>query len=135
MHRFITMTCAALLLSPAALDGQTSQNGNLPDITGTWQVDTPDGPQEIVVRPDSAAVFNQEIVRWRLMGDTLFIAFGEEWVGYYYRLRGRSLRLWGGDLEEPYELRRTGAPKPLPEGMEVPPAPPMTPETVIPPDG
>ena len=100
-----------------------------PDITGTWQVDTPDGPQTVVVRPDSSASFGEEIVRWRMIADTIFIAFGDEWVGYNYRLRGRTLTLSGGDLEEPYDLTRIGPASALPNGVAVPPAPPMPTDT------
>ena len=124
MSRSIALSCAALLLAPAALTGQTSQSGNLPDITGTWHVETPDGPQTVVVRPDSSASFGDEMIRWRVVADTVFLAFGDEWIGYNFALSGRTLTLSGGDLEEPYDLKRVGPPKPLPEGMEVPPAPP-----------
>ncbi|MEJ2239133.1 MAG: hypothetical protein P8X82_12615 [Gemmatimonadales bacterium] len=32
------------------------------DITGTWQADTPDGPQTVIVRADSSASFGDETV-------------------------------------------------------------------------
>ncbi len=80
----------------------------LPDISGTWQVDTPDGPENFVVRADSSASFGEETVRWRLAQDTLYILFGEEWVGYHFRLKGKQMTLSGGDLEEPVILRRVG---------------------------
>ena len=128
--RVPVLTAAAVILAPLPLAGQGSST---PDISGTWQVDTPEGPQTVVVRGDSSASFGDEIVRWRMIADTIFIAFGDEWVGYNYVLRGRTLTLSGGDLEEPYDLKRLGPPLPLPEGVEVPPAPPMhtdsTPET------
>ncbi len=119
--RLPKLILAAALLAPPALVAQNS-----PDIAGTWQVDTPDGPQTVIVRQDSSASFGDEVVRWRMIADTIFIAFGDEWVGYNYALRGRTLTLSGGDLEEPYDLRRIGPPSPLPDGVEVPPAPPMT---------
>lgn len=80
----------------------------LPDISGTWQVDTPDGPENFIVRADSSASFGEETVRWRLAQDTLYILFGEEWVGYHFRLKGKEMTLSGGDLEEPVVLRRVG---------------------------
>lgn len=113
-----------LLLATRILAAQST-----PDISGTWQVETPDGPQTVVVRPDSSASFGDEIVRWRMIADTIFIAFGDEWVGYNYVLRGRTLTLSGGDLEEPYDLERLGPATPRPTGVDVPPAPPMPTDT------
>jgi hypothetical protein len=78
------------------------------DITGTWQADTPDGPQTVVVRADSSASFGEETVRWRVSADTVYIQFGDEWVGYNFELDGDLLTLSGGDLEEPITLRRVG---------------------------
>jgi hypothetical protein len=115
---------AVLCLATPALVAQNTTN-----ISGTWEVETPDGPQTVVVRQDSSASFGDEIVRWRMIADTIFIAFGDEWVGYNYVLRGRTLTLSGGDLEEPYDLERVGPPSALPEGVEVPPAPPMPTDT------
>jgi hypothetical protein len=121
--RLSAVTIVTLLVAPSVLTAQTA------DISGTWEVDTPDGPQTVVVRPDSSASFGDEIVRWRMIADTIFIAFGDEWVGYNYVLHGRTLTLSGGDLEEPYDLKRLGPPSALPTGAEVPPAPPMPPDT------
>jgi hypothetical protein len=94
------------------------------DISGTWRADTPDGPTEVVVRPDSSASMGDEIVRWRIVGDSLHLAIGEEWMVYGFKLSGNRLTLSGGDLEDPVELERVGPPSPRPEGVEVPPAPP-----------
>lgn len=79
------------------------------DITGRWQADTPDGPQVVIVHPDSTASFGEETVRWRIAGDTVYILFGDEWVGYNFLLDGDSLILSGGDLEEPITLTRVDA--------------------------
>jgi hypothetical protein len=80
------------------------------DITGTWEADTPDGPQTVIVRADSSASFGDETVRWRVVADTVFILFGDEWVGYNFEIDGDLLTLSGGDLEEPITLRRIGSP-------------------------
>lgn len=122
--RTLTIIALGLALAPAGLNAQSAPSGNLPDITGTWQVETPDGPQTVVVRPDSSASFGDEIIRWRVVSDTVYLAFGDEWIGYNFALRGRTLTLSGGDLEEPYDLKRVGPPTPLPEGVSVPAAPP-----------
>jgi hypothetical protein len=93
------------------------------DLSGTWQAETPDGPQTVVVRPDSSASFGEEMIRWRIVADTVFLALGGEWIGYNFTVRGRTLTLSGGDLEEPVELERVGPATPRPEGVPVPPDP------------
>lgn len=109
MRVFSTLTIVTLLLPAWAL---AQDNGPAPGLTGTWQAATPDGPQTIIVRDDSTASFGEETVRWRVSADTIFIQFGEEWVGYNFALAGDTLTLSGGDLEEPIGLRRMGpAPK------------------------
>jgi hypothetical protein len=80
-----------------------------PDISGSWQAETPDGPQTVVVRTDSTASFGEETVRWRIAADTIFIQFGDEWVGYNFVLEGDSLTLSGGDLMDPITLKRVRA--------------------------
>ena len=111
----------------AALAASTSAQGtgtrSLPDLTGTWEAETPDGPQQVIVRGDSTASFGDEIIHWSVTADTVFLAFGDEWIGYNYVLRGRTLTLSGGDLLDPQDLIRVGPPTPLPEGAVVPPAP------------
>ncbi len=112
------------LAVPTSLAAQ----GGGPDVAGTWEAETPDGPRQVVVRPDSSASFGDETVRWRVVADTLFIAFGEEWVGYHVARKGRTLTFSGGDLEEPISLKWVGPPTPLPDGATVPTAPPFKPE-------
>jgi hypothetical protein len=88
-------------------------------------VNTPDGPREVIIRPDSSASFGEETIRWRVIGDSIFLAFGDDWVGYVFKLKGNELTVSGGDLEEPMQLKRVGPPAPRPEGVPLPPAPPM----------
>ncbi len=120
---FWFLAMLACLTSPAM--AQSAASGQ--DISGTWEVDTPDGRQQIVVRLDSSASFNEEMVRWRIHDGLLYIAFGDEWVGYNFELRRSELTLSGGDLEEPLTLDRVGPPTPLPEGVTVPREPPFKP--------
>ncbi len=112
---------------PGALIAQTE----LPDLTGTWRVETPDGPQEIVIRADSSASFGEDIVRWRLEPDSIHIALGDEWMVYAVKVQGSKLTLSGGDLEEPMDLERVGPATPRKEGVEVPPAPPASQRAII----
>jgi len=120
---FRILTTLACVASP--LVAQSHVSGQ--DISGTWEVDTPDGRQQVIVRLDSSASFNEEIVRWRIHDDLLYIAFGDEWVGYDFEVRRGTLTLSGGDLEEPITLDHVGPPTPLPEDATIPPAPPFKP--------
>ncbi len=96
----------ALMLLPIPLWGQQAPV----DLSGSWQADTPDGPQVIVVRSDFTASFGEETVRWRLAADTIFVLFGDEWLGYNFELEDNTLTLFGGDLLDPVVLVRVGPP-------------------------
>jgi len=103
-------TCGlAIGLSVTAPAMLAAQSHGAPDIAGTWEVETPEGVDTVVVRPDSSASFGQDSVRWRIEGDTIFILF-DEWIGYHFKLEGQLLTLSGGDLEEPVTLKRVGPP-------------------------
>lgn len=118
--------CMAALTGLLVFIASTSQaQASPPNLAGTWRVNTPEGPREVIIRPDSSASFGEETIRWRVIGDSIFLAFGEEWVGYTFKLRGNELTVSGGDLEEPMQLKRIGPPVPRPEGVPLPPAPPM----------
>jgi hypothetical protein len=97
--------------------------GSAQDLSGTWEAESADGPVTVIVRPDSSASFGDEIVRWRIVADTVFLAIGGEWLGYNYMLKGSVLTLSGGDLEEPIDLKKKGPPTPRPAGVPVPPVP------------
>lgn len=84
---------------------------SLPNLTGTWQADTPDGPQRLVVGSDSIVRLGTDSVQWRQTADSVFLLLGGEWVGYRYVLREPTLTLSGGDLLDPLVLRRVA---PLP---------------------
>lgn len=120
----MTKYLSIVALSLAAVQGTAVAQTQLPIMDGTWETDTPDGPREIIIRHDSSASYGDETVRWRLEGDSLHLAFGDEWIVYGYALDQNKLTLTGGDLEDPIELRRTGPATPLPEGQEIPAAPP-----------
>jgi hypothetical protein len=111
-----------LLLAPATAGAQ--QVG----ILGTWkfdlkQGDKKSGPRTVIVRPDSSASYGAETVRWRIVGDSLALALGGEWISYHLRLKGRRLTLSGGDLIEPVTFEMVGPPTPRPDTVAVPPDP------------
>jgi len=97
-------------------------------ILGTWQFDLKqdqkkEGPRKVIVRPDSSASYGTQTVRWRIVGDSLALALGGEWVNYRLQLKGKKLRLSGGDLNEPVDFQRVGPPTPRPDSVAVPPDP------------
>jgi hypothetical protein len=111
-----------LLLTPVAAGAQ--QVG----ILGTWtfdlkQGDRKAGPRTVIVRPDSSASYGAETVRWRIVGDSLALALGGEWVNYRLKLKGRRLTLSGGDLNEPVTFELVGPPTARPDTQPNPPAP------------
>lgn len=113
------------LLALGAAGALAAQQARTPRLEGTWKAETAEGPREIIVRADSSASFGEEIVRWRIVADSIFIALGGEWLVYNFALAGRELTLSGGDLVDPVVLTRVGPPTPRPDGVPVPPAPPM----------
>ncbi len=99
-----------------------------PTILGTWKFDLKQGekkqgPRMVVVRPDSSASYGSETVRWRIIGDSLALALGGEWVNYRLRVKDRRLTLSGGDLLEPVTFELVGPPTPRPDTVSVPPDP------------
>ena len=117
-------TIATCVLAAAVFPLAGAAQSASPELSGTWRAETPDGPQVIIVRPDSSASFGDDIVRWRIEGDSLHLALGDEWMVYKYELRRNMLTLSGGDLEEPIALERVGPATPRPPGVDVPTAPP-----------
>jgi hypothetical protein len=97
-------------------------------ILGTWKFDLKqdqkkEGPRIVIVRPDSSASYGTQTVRWRMVGDSLALALGGEWVNYRLKLKGKNLTLSGGDLNEPVTFQRVGPPTPRPDSIPVPPDP------------
>lgn len=126
------MRAVLLLAVCAALGAGAAPAQRAPSLEGTWQAETPDGPQTVIVRADSSASFGDETVRWRIVADSIFIALGDEWMVYNYAVRGRTLTLSGGDLEEPVVLERVGPASARPDSVPLPPAPPMSRRATLP---
>jgi hypothetical protein len=111
-----------LLLTPTIAVAQRAP------ILGTWkfdlkQGDKKPGPRTVIVRADSSASYGTETVRWRIVGDSLALALGGEWVNYRLKVKGRRLTLSGGDLTEPVTFDLVGPPTPRPDTVAVPPDP------------
>jgi hypothetical protein len=117
------LLCVLLLaVLPATVSAQQAR----PPLAGTWKAETPEGPRAVVIRADSSASYGDETVRWRVAGDSIHIAFGDEWMVYGFTMKGTRLTLSGGDLDEPITLRRAGPATPRPDSIPLPPAPPAT---------
>ena len=120
--KFRWILAGTLLLMPAVAVAQQSP------ILGTWkfdlkQGDKKPGPRMVIVRADSSASYGSETVRWRVVGDSLALALGGEWVSYRLKVKGRRLTLSGGDLVEPVTYNLVGPPTPRPDTVAVPPDP------------
>ncbi|HRP09157.1 MAG TPA: hypothetical protein PLL69_11795 [Gemmatimonadales bacterium] len=111
-------------LLPTLLVLSAPLGAQVPEITGTWRVqtgaETGNGPREVVIRSDSSASWGRETVRWRRVDRKIWIAIGGEWEIYDLRLRARDLTLSGGDLQKPVTLRRVGPATPRASGVAVP---------------
>jgi hypothetical protein len=120
--RFGWIAVAVLLGAPSLAAAQTQA------ILGTWKFDLKQGPKKegpriVIVRADSSASYGDETVRWRLVGDSLALALGGEWVNYQLKLKGKRLTLSGGDLTEPVTFDLVGPPTARPDTIPVPPDP------------
>jgi hypothetical protein len=120
--RLVWIVAAFLLGAPAVAAAQQTA------ILGTWKFDLKQGPKKegpriVIVRADSSASYGDETVRWRLVGDSLALALGGEWVNYRLKLKGKRLTLSGGDLNEPVTFDLVGPPSARPDTIPVPPDP------------
>src|SRR6266853_6159027 len=96
-------------------------------LDGTWQARSGDEIRHIIVRTDSSAQFGEEVARWRVVGDSLWITLGDGvWQVYAMKLESDKLTLSGGDLDKPVMLRRTGPALPRATGVDIPDPPPPT---------
>jgi len=116
--------------SAASLAGQTSdpppssQPTQRARLEGRWQAKTEDEIRNIMVRSDSSAQFGDQVARWRVVGDSLWLTLGDGvWQVYGMKLDREKLTLSGGDLEKPVTLRRVGPPTARADSVAIPPPP------------
>jgi hypothetical protein len=138
----VTLRLSALLIlccsSAASLAGQTSDPPPSPSpspsqpaqrarLEGKWQAKTEDEIRNIMVRSDSSAQFGDQVARWRVVGDSLWLTLGDGvWQVYGMKLDREKLTLSGGDLEKPVTLRRVGPPTARADSVAIPPPPAPT---------
>jgi hypothetical protein len=113
-----------LTLLPTAVTAQTARRLHL---EGDWQAKAGEEIRHIMVRTDSSAQFGEQVARWRLVADSLWLTLGDGvWQVYGMKLEGERLTLAGGDLDKPVTLRRVGPATPRPDSVVIPPPPPLT---------
>src|SRR2546425_6237215 len=101
-----------LLLGVApGLSAQTTHSGAGPRarLEGKWQAKTEDEIRNIMVRTDSSAQFGDQVARWRVVGDSLWLTLGDGvWQVYGMKLEAEQLTLSGGGVREAGARRRVG---------------------------
>ena len=116
----------AVVIGASAVAGVAAAQARV-RLEGTWQARTGDEIRHIVVRSDSSAQFGEDVARWRVVGDSLWITLGDGvWQVYGMKLAADKLTISGGDLEKPVTLRRVGPPITRPDSLAIPEAPPAT---------
>jgi hypothetical protein len=122
----LLLAVAAVLGSP--LQAQARLGPRRPALEGRWEARGPDDAiRHIMVRADSSAQFGEDVARWRVVGDSMWLTLGDGvWMVYRMALKGERLTLSGGDLEKAVTLRRVGVAPPRPDSLQVPEAPPAT---------
>ena len=121
--RFVlAVTCSLALAS--GLAAQTPDALHRPRLEGKWQAKAEDEIRHIMVRSDSSAQFGDQVARWRVVGDSLWLTLGDGvWQVYGMKLEGDKLTLSGGDLEKPVTLRRVGPATVRADSVAIPPPP------------
>ena len=95
-------------------------------LTGNCKEKAADEIRHIMVRSDSSAQFGEEVARWRVVGDSLWITLGDGvWQVYGMKLGKDKLTISGGDLEKPVTLQRVGPASARPDTLTIPEAPPV----------
>src|SRR5712692_7185853 len=72
----LPLLLAALVAVTAPLAAQSTAPRH-PRLEGTWQAKTEDEIRNITVRTDSSAQFGEQVARWRVAGDSLWITAGD----------------------------------------------------------
>lgn len=118
---------AALLAIAPVVAAQTGEPAapRRARLEGKWQAKTEDEIRNIMVRSDSSAQFGDQVARWRVVGDSLWLTLGDGvWQVYGMKLDSEKLTLSGGDLEKPVTLRRVGPATVRADSVAIP-APPL----------
>src|SRR5256886_10697754 len=67
-------------------------------LEGKWQAKTEDEIRNIIVRSDSSAQFGDQVARWRVVDDSLWLTLGDGvWQVYRIKVDAEKLPPSGGD--------------------------------------
>jgi hypothetical protein len=123
----LSLGIICLVLLASGLAAQRTGVAGRVRLEGDWQAKTDDGIRHITVRPDSSAQFGDQVARWRLVRDSLWLTLGDGvWMVYGLAVGGDKLTISGGDLEKPVTLRRVGPANARPDTLAIPAPPPDT---------
>jgi len=121
----LSLGIICLLLLAHRLPAQRTGGGVRFD--GEWQAKTDDGIRHITVRRDSSAQFGDQVARWRMVRDSLWLTLGDGvWMVYGLAVKADKLTISGGDLQKPVTLRRVGPGGARPDTLAIPAPPPDT---------
>jgi len=126
--RYSSLLVLLLGIAPG-LSAQSAHSGAGPRarLEGKWQAKTDEEIRNIMVRSDSSAQFGDQVARWRVVGDSLWLTLGNGvWQVYGMKLGDEKLTLSGGDLEKPVTLRRVGPATARADSVAIPAPPPPT---------
>ncbi len=120
----LLIALGCLCCAAPALRAQTTGSSQHPRLEGKWQAKAEDEIRNIMVRSDSSAQFGEQVARWRVVGDSLWLTLGDGvWQVYGMKLEADKLTLSGGDLEKPVTLRRVGPATTRADSVAIPPPP------------
>ena len=123
LRLLVGWTAALACAGPLAAQG----SAHAARLEGDWQAKTGEGIRHIMVRADSSAQFGDQVARWRVVGDSLWITLGDGvWEVYGLHIAGERLTIAGGDLKKPVTLTRAGPATARPDTLAIPPSPPDT---------
>ena len=124
MKTWLVLGGLTVLATAASAQAQGTTQARL---AGNWQARAGEEIRHIMVRSDSSAQFGDEVARWRVVGDSLWITLGDGvWQVYGMKLRKDQLTISGGDLEKPVTLRRIGPATARADTLAIPVPPPAT---------
>jgi hypothetical protein len=121
------LSIIAFVAVATTLSAQSAGSSRRSRVEGDWQAKSGDEIRHIMVRPDSSAQFGDQVARWRLLGDSLWLTLGDGvWMVYRVALATDKLTISGGDLKKPVTLRRVGPAVQRADTVTIPAPPPDT---------
>ena len=125
MIRVLLGTIGSLLLT----SGLSAQTAITPTarrhFEGDWVAKSDEGIRHIMVRHDSSAQFGDQVARWRIVRDSLWLTLGDGvWMVYGLKVEKEKVTLSGGDLKKSVTLHRTGPATARPDTVAIPAPPP-----------